>query len=99
MKDFKVKTDAISNAQYPTLNKVIPFYHSIFLKLNKFLECDDINAAPDIAKLQESGKTEEIVMGVIAARKKLEKYYKLALKSSLSTNATGKRVRVYCNLL
>ena len=89
LQDFKKKSEASSNSEFPTLNQVIPFYNSILFKLNNYLGCKDLNDEPDIGDLTKKGNPENVIEGVIAARKKLKKFYTLALRGFLYSNATS----------
>ena len=70
IKDFKEKSDHMSNNQVPTINQVVPFYVSLIRKLNGFLRCKE-NVLPDYAELVRAGKPEELVKATKKARDKL----------------------------
>ena len=67
----------MSNARYPTLVQVLPFFHLLRYRLNKFLDCS-AEAAPDYDALELDGKPYTLARAIKIARQKLEKYFKLA---------------------
>ncbi len=79
----------MSNATYPTLNQVLPCYLSVVKKLNGYLNCSSIAVEPNYLSLRINGKAEEICRGVNLARRKIHKYYELALQIPLYSIATG----------
>ncbi len=62
----------MSNAQYPTMVHVIPYFSLLLWNLTSYLGCDE-NSYPDFPNLEQAGKPIHIAKSVYESRKKLIK--------------------------
>ena len=79
----------MSNAQYPTMQQVLPFFNLLISRLDSFLKCDSVDI-PDYDYLKErDGKPREIAEAVYAARLKMTSYYDKTCRVPIYAISTG----------
>lgn len=84
----------MSNARYPTLGQVLPFFRVLRFKLDSLLGCT-VDETPNYTTLERMGTPITIAKATQMARLKLEKYFARANRpESYHSLATGVKLNV-----